>query len=266
MQRKTKQNLPQSPSCWHAQLHSHSWLLYFLLPSSGGNGGCGKSITAPLCLPFLCILFLFCRVAPSHGLQHFRINLLQHGSPWITAPSGHVHLPKCGPFHGLQCGCQLHCVLLQGDLLGHLEHLLLLWLWCLHSCFSYSALTPHCMCSILSFLTLMFPGALWLQGSAVPCGRCCGIIWNWLCSAWGSPLHSPDHCAAPHQHPAHGFNHNFSAAEDGDKRRHCLHGKIGDTNHFPCKTHWKNCDNASQGHHGFPWNGNSAFWVNTIRL
>lgn len=44
-----------------------------------GNGGCGQSTTAPLCLSFLHTPSPFSRVAPSHRLQPFRVNVLQCG-------------------------------------------------------------------------------------------------------------------------------------------------------------------------------------------
>lgn len=205
---------------------AHSWLLYFLPPSSTGNGGCGKSITVPLCLSFLCILFLFCRVAPSHGLQHFRINLLQHGFSMDHSSFRACPPANCDPF--LQCGCLLQCDLLQGEsLLRHLEHPVL-WLWCLQGCFSQPS--THSSLTVQHF-TLSHTGLSW--GTAiVAAGFSCALwsvrwSWKWLCSAQSLPLPNKATLQPPHQHPVHCFNHNFSAAEDWDRNRRCLHGKTG---------------------------------------
>lgn len=47
---------------------------------AGGMGNGSLSITVPSCRSFLLTLFLCCCVGPLHGLQPFRINLLQHGT------------------------------------------------------------------------------------------------------------------------------------------------------------------------------------------
>ena len=76
-----------SPSPWKASPHpffpgstSLRSQLFSLLPPEQhrgmGNGGCGQSITVPLCYSVVLTLFPW---GPSHRLQSFEINLLQHG-------------------------------------------------------------------------------------------------------------------------------------------------------------------------------------------
>ena len=99
---------------------------------------------------------------------------------WLQFPSRNIHLLyrgvlhsgyllQHGPLHGLQANL----------LLRRLEHhlpsfFLLLWPWCLQSCFSHiSTHPPHCPCSILPFINYIFPEMqpAWPRGSAVPGSR-----------------------------------------------------------------------------------------------
>lgn len=99
-----------------------------------------------------------------------------------------------------------------------------------------------------------FSPGLFLSGCCCGCRAQLCLVANlvgWAgsgCVQHGADPTTPHqgHSAAPHQHPVHCFNHNFSAAQDGDKSRPCLQGKTGETNHFPYKTHWKNWDNATR--------------------
>lgn len=62
-----------------------------------GNGG--HSTAVPLCCSFLLMLFPCTNMSPLHGLQPFRLNLLQHGSS--------MGISSCKEYllqHGLSAG------------------------------------------------------------------------------------------------------------------------------------------------------------------
>lgn len=61
-------------------------------PSRMGNGGCGQSVTAPLCRTFLLTLSPCSEVDPFHELQSFRVKLIQHGSH-KSCSSFRAHMP-----------------------------------------------------------------------------------------------------------------------------------------------------------------------------
>lgn len=87
------------------------------------NGGLGQSITAPLCLSF--------------PLTHFPCSNVD--PPWATVPSGHTHLIRHGPLHGLQCEYLLHHSLSTGSI-------------------GISTLAPGASLTLPSALTLGFSG------------------------------------------------------------------------------------------------------------
>lgn len=138
-----------------------------------GSGGCGQSVTAPLCRFFLHTL-LPCSMGPLRGPQFLQgtstcVAGALHGCSVDTCSSG-VLSKGC---RGISAPCLEH--LLSSSFLP----------WCLKGCFSHIfSLLLTAMQYVLSFLTHAFPEAppSCLRGSAVPCGGFVGANWN-----WGSP-------------------------------------------------------------------------------
>lgn len=107
-----KPTFPSPASLLPSRLLSHPWAAQ----EGHGMGGCGQSITSPLCPSFLLTHITCSSVGSPHRLQSFRRKICSIvGSLQATVPPGHIHVlwyesstgcRGCWLWHALAMGCK----------------------------------------------------------------------------------------------------------------------------------------------------------------
>lgn len=133
------------------------------------------SITALLCHSFLLTLFNWSNMGPSHGLQSFTINMLQHAltTDWSTdICSRMIFFTGCSKISGLELqACPPPpCPFF----FSHLDHYWFSHIWG----FFPSLLSSHWLFFPFFTYVLVEVSPAWVLGPAMPCGGSVGASWN----------------------------------------------------------------------------------------